>query len=86
MRPRRRRITAARHGCRGRDGTSRRHAGAGRQWRECGAAARIVCGAGSALMLPAGVRVYVACGVTDMRKGFDGLAALGADRVGIGSL
>jgi transposase len=27
-------------------------------------------------MLPFGVRVYVACGVTDMRKGFDGLAAL----------
>jgi hypothetical protein len=27
-------------------------------------------------MLPAGVRVYVACGVTDMRKGFDGLAAV----------
>ena len=27
-------------------------------------------------MLPAGVRIYVACGVTDMRKGFDGLAAL----------
>ena len=27
-------------------------------------------------MLPAGVRVYVACGMTDMRKGFDGLAAL----------
>jgi len=27
-------------------------------------------------MLPSGVRVYVACGVTDMRKGFDGLAAL----------
>ena len=27
-------------------------------------------------MLPAGIRVYVACGVTDMRKGFDGLAAL----------
>jgi transposase len=27
-------------------------------------------------MLPVGVRVYVACGVTDMRKGFDGLAAL----------
>jgi len=27
-------------------------------------------------MLPAGMRVYVACGVTDMRKGFDGLAAL----------
>jgi transposase len=27
-------------------------------------------------MLPTGVRVYIACGVTDMRKGFDGLAAL----------
>ena len=27
-------------------------------------------------MLPTGVRVYVACGATDMRKGFDGLAAL----------
>jgi transposase len=25
---------------------------------------------------PAGVRVYLAAGVTDMRKGFDGLAAL----------
>lgn len=25
--------------------------------------------------LPAGMRVYLACGVTDMRKGFDGLAA-----------
>jgi transposase len=27
-------------------------------------------------MLPVGTRVYLACGVTDMRKGFDGLAAL----------
>ncbi len=27
-------------------------------------------------MPPTGVRVHVACGVTDMRKGFDGLAAL----------
>jgi transposase len=27
-------------------------------------------------MLPAGIRIYVACSVTDMRKGFDGLAAL----------
>ena len=27
-------------------------------------------------MLSTGVRVYVACGMTDMRKGFDGLAAL----------
>lgn len=26
-------------------------------------------------MLPGGVRVFLACGVTDMRKGFDGLAA-----------
>jgi transposase len=26
--------------------------------------------------LPAGVRVWVAAGVTDMRKGFDGLAAI----------
>jgi transposase len=25
---------------------------------------------------PAGARIYLACGVTDMRKGFDGLAAL----------
>lgn len=25
---------------------------------------------------PGGVRVYLAAGVTDMRKGFDGLAAL----------
>ena len=27
------------------------------------------------ITLPAGMRVYIACGVTDMRKGFDGLAA-----------
>jgi transposase len=27
-------------------------------------------------MLPAGMRVCVACDVTDMRKGFDGLAPL----------
>jgi transposase len=25
--------------------------------------------------VPGNVRVYLACGVTDMRKGFDGLAA-----------
>ena len=25
--------------------------------------------------LPAGTRVYIACGVTDMRRGFDGLSA-----------
>ena len=27
------------------------------------------------LALPAGARVFLACGATDMRKGFDGLAA-----------
>jgi len=27
------------------------------------------------ITLPAGVRVYLACGFTDMRRGFDGLAA-----------
>jgi transposase len=27
------------------------------------------------LTLPAGIRVYVACGVTDMRRGFDSLSA-----------
>lgn len=26
--------------------------------------------------LPAGTRIWLACGVTDMRKGFDGLAAI----------
>lgn len=30
---------------------------------------------------PAGVRVYLAAGVTDMRKGFDGLAALVQQRL-----
>ena len=28
------------------------------------------------MLLPPGVRIYLACGATDMRKGFDGLAAL----------
>ena len=28
------------------------------------------------IALPSGVRVWLAAGVTDMRKGFDGLAAL----------
>jgi transposase len=27
------------------------------------------------LTLPADMRIYIACGVTDMRRGFDGLAA-----------
>lgn len=26
------------------------------------------------IAVPAGVRVYLACGPTDMRKGFDGLS------------
>jgi transposase len=30
---------------------------------------------------PAGLRVYLAAGVTDMRKGFDGLARLVAERL-----
>lgn len=28
------------------------------------------------ITVPAGVRIYLACGVTDMRKGMDGLAVL----------
>jgi transposase len=28
---------------------------------------------------PAGVRIYLTCGVTDMRKGFDGLSMLAQD-------
>lgn len=28
------------------------------------------------IALPAGVRVWIACGVTNLRNGFDGLAAL----------
>ncbi len=28
------------------------------------------------MMLPSATRVYLACGFTDMRKGFDGLAAI----------
>jgi transposase len=27
------------------------------------------------IVLPPGTRVYLACGTTDMRRGFDGLAA-----------
>ena len=30
---------------------------------------------------PAGVRIYLACGTTDMRKGFDGLAAAVQERM-----
>jgi transposase len=28
---------------------------------------------------PAGVRIYLACGTTDMRKGFDGLSIMAQD-------
>lgn len=28
------------------------------------------------IALPGGTRIWLACGVTDMRKGFDGLAAI----------
>ncbi|MBK1780900.1 IS66 family insertion sequence element accessory protein TnpB, partial [Advenella sp. WQ 585] len=31
------------------------------------------------LGLPAGTRVWLAAGVTDMRRGFDGLAAIAQD-------
>jgi hypothetical protein len=28
------------------------------------------------ITIPAGVRIYLACGVTDMRRGFDGLSIM----------
>ena len=31
------------------------------------------------ISIPTGVRIYLACGVTDMRKGFDGLSVLAQD-------
>ena len=31
------------------------------------------------ITVPAGVRIYLACGVTDMRKGFDGLSMMAQD-------
>ena len=31
------------------------------------------------ISVPAGVRIYLACGVTDMRKGFDGLSLMAQD-------
>jgi hypothetical protein len=31
------------------------------------------------ITIPAGVRIYLACGVTDMRRGFDGLSILAQD-------
>ena len=31
------------------------------------------------ITIPAGVRIYLACGVTDMRKGFNGLSILAQD-------
>ena len=43
------------------------------------ALARLVAaldGGGIMITVPAGVRIYLACGVTDMRKGFDGLSMM----------
>lgn len=31
------------------------------------------------ITIPAGVKIYLACGVTDMRRGFDGLSILAQD-------
>ena len=31
------------------------------------------------ITIPAGVRIYLACGVTDMRRGFDGLSIMAQD-------
>ncbi len=31
------------------------------------------------ITVPTGVKIYLACGVTDMRKGFDGLSILAQD-------
>lgn len=31
------------------------------------------------ITVPAGVRIYLACGVTDMRRGFDGLSMMAQD-------
>ena len=31
------------------------------------------------ITIPAGVRIYLACGVTDMRRGFDGLSLMAQD-------
>jgi transposase len=31
------------------------------------------------IAIPAGVRIYLVCGVTDTRKGFDGLSILAQD-------
>jgi transposase len=31
------------------------------------------------ITIPAGVHIYLACGVTDMRKGFDGVSIMAQD-------
>jgi len=31
------------------------------------------------ITVPAGVKIYLACGVTDMRRGFDGLSIMAQD-------
>ena len=43
--------------------------------RRWGDAARGAC-PGAMINLPSGTRIWIACGVTDLRNGFDGLAGL----------
>jgi transposase len=31
------------------------------------------------ITVPAGVKIYLACGITDMRRGFDGLSIMAQD-------
>ena len=38
----------------------------------------------SLIAVPTGTRVWLAAGITDMRKGFDGLAALVQNRINVG--
>jgi transposase len=42
----------------------------------CGTAGRCVGRERSMIPMPAGMRIWVACGTTDMRRGFDGLAMM----------
>ena len=50
--------------------------GRGHRSRCFGEARRRARRRGAVITVPAGVRIYLACGVTDMRKGFDSLAML----------
>ncbi|MGL4508103.1 MAG: IS66 family insertion sequence element accessory protein TnpB, partial [Aeromonas sobria] len=49
------------------------------RWRHAGAGARRVIGT---MLIPSGTRIWLAAGATDMRRGFDGLAALVQQRLG----